>query len=728
MPSPKQTEKLANLAVAYTLLEKLGAGNFGTVWKASHNDTKQIVAIKMIDLESSDDDISEIQAEIAHLSSCWSDHVTKYYGSFVRGARLWIVMEYLAGGSCLDLLKPGVFTEAQIAIVCRELLLGLEYLHTEGKIHRDIKAANVLLSATGDVKLADFGVAAQLSSHKSQRHTFVGTPFWMAPEVIRQAGYDSRADIWSLGITAIEMAKGDPPLSEYHPMRVLFLIPKARAPALDPEEGWSEEFQDFIEKCLQKDPHDRATAKQLLQHRFIRSAKKTTDLIPLITRYQSYKSSHPSSKPNAAPSKTLNRLAEGLGGLTIDGNGYGQGTMGSEWNFDETIRGTARGIPVNLNLEDMDEGFEDEDGHGSEDAWDAKVAEMEMWDGTVKENAGDLLVAGTSAGSEMSLPMFEKQPNERNSTPPPGASASKTDPREEGEREQEDEPKTPTSASPSPSQRSLQSSSGSASSGKSTWKQRNDKVRGTVVKEGDVGDGFSTVKPMKKIDAAASQRLSMSYIGTGSVRRPNTNANTNINTNAHVFGPTPNSGPITESPTKSRPSVPLIADNFPRQTPQNQAQSQEKGANVEPEPRSLTGQALVEQVILPIISSTFSNPKHDLPAPTLESLSLLSKGFSDLSASSPELAHRLVMDILGGIRGNVAMGKEVGLGIGAGAQVELDGVDGVSGVRDEQRVDGEEIEEGEAKAKGDLVKERSAIADLLYLRWLDGLRSKGQRE
>lgn len=110
---------------------------------------------------------------------------------------------------------------------------------------------------------------------------------------------------------------------------------------------------------------------------------------------------------------------------------------------------------------------------------------------------------------------------------------------------------------------------------------------------------------MKKIDAAASQRLSMSYIGTGSVRRPNTNANTNINTNAHVFGPTPNSGPITESPTKSRPSVPLIADNFPRQTPQNQAQSQEKGANVEPEPRSLTGQALVEQVILPIISSTF---------------------------------------------------------------------------------------------------------------------------
>jgi len=161
-------------ASQYTLLEKLGTGSFGTVYKAIHNDTKQIVAIKQINLEDSDDDIGEIQQEIAHLAQCDSEYVTRYYGSFVKGYKLWIIMEYLAGGSCLDLLKAGVFSEAHIAIVCRELLLGLDYLHSEGKIHRDIKAANVLLSASGRVKLADFGVAAQLTA--TLRHTFVGTP------------------------------------------------------------------------------------------------------------------------------------------------------------------------------------------------------------------------------------------------------------------------------------------------------------------------------------------------------------------------------------------------------------------------------------------------------------------------------------------------------------------------------------------------------------------------
>lgn len=184
-------------------------------------------------------------------------------------------------------LKPGPFNEAHIAIVCRELLLGLDYLHREGKIHRDIKAANILLSSTGRVKLADFGVATQLTNIKSQRNTFVGTPFWMAPEVIEQAGYDFKADIWSLGITAMELVNGEPPNASTHPMKVLFLIPKAPAPRLEGNQ-YSRDFRDFAASCLVKDPERRPTAKELLSHRFIRGAGKVEALQELIERRQQW--------------------------------------------------------------------------------------------------------------------------------------------------------------------------------------------------------------------------------------------------------------------------------------------------------------------------------------------------------------------------------------------------------------------------------------------------------
>ncbi|KAF1991281.1 Pkinase-domain-containing protein [Aulographum hederae CBS 113979] len=277
------------MAENYQVLEELGSGSFGVVYKAIERSTGDLVAIKHIDLEGSDDDIREIQQEISLLSTCASPFVTQYKASFVRGVKLWIVMEYLGGGSCLDLLRPGAFNEAHIAIIMRELLLGLDYLHKTGKIHRDIKAANVLLSNTGKVKIADFGVAAQLTNIKSQRMTFVGTPFWMAPEVIQEAGYDFKADIWSLGITAMELANGEPPNASTHPMKVLFLIPKAPAPKL--EGNFSKEFKDFVSCCLIKDSDKRWTAKDLLKHKFVQKAGKVEALKELIERHQEYQGS-----------------------------------------------------------------------------------------------------------------------------------------------------------------------------------------------------------------------------------------------------------------------------------------------------------------------------------------------------------------------------------------------------------------------------------------------------
>ncbi|KAL2676885.1 hypothetical protein Neosp_010652 [[Neocosmospora] mangrovei] len=294
------------VAEHYQVLEELGRGSFGVVYKGIEKATGETVAIKHIDLESNDDDIQDIQAEIAVLSTCASSYVTQYKGSFLRGHKLWIVMEYLGGGSCLDLLKPANFSETHIAIVCRELLLGIQYLHTEGKIHRDIKAANVLLSETGKVKLADFGVAAQLTNIKSQRNTFVGTPFWMAPEVIQQDGYSFKADIWSLGITAMEMANGEPPLCHIHPMKVLFHIPKNPPPRL--EGNFSKEFKDFIAQCLTKDYDRRPTARELLRHRFIRNAGKVEALQELIARRQMWEANQNRQKHPIYYQETLQTM------------------------------------------------------------------------------------------------------------------------------------------------------------------------------------------------------------------------------------------------------------------------------------------------------------------------------------------------------------------------------------------------------------------------------------
>ncbi|XP_066522233.1 serine/threonine-protein kinase 4-like isoform X5 [Hoplias malabaricus] len=219
------------------------------------------------------------------MQQCNSPHVVRYYGSYFKNSDLWIVMEYCGAGSVSDIirLRNKTLSEDEIAAIVQSTLKGLEYLHFMRKIHRDIKAGNILLNSEGQAKLADFGVAGQLTDTMAKRNTVIGTPFWMAPEVIQEIGYNCVADIWSLGITAIEMAEGKPPYADIHPMRAIFMIPQNPPPTFRNPDQWTELFRDFVCQCLVKNPENRATATQLLQHPFIKSAKSSSVLKALIT-------------------------------------------------------------------------------------------------------------------------------------------------------------------------------------------------------------------------------------------------------------------------------------------------------------------------------------------------------------------------------------------------------------------------------------------------------------
>uniref|UniRef100_A0A671FGT2 non-specific serine/threonine protein kinase n=1 Tax=Rhinolophus ferrumequinum TaxID=59479 RepID=A0A671FGT2_RHIFE len=248
----------------FDVLEKLGEGSYGSVFKAIHKESGQVVAIKQVPVES---DLQEIIKEISIMQQCDSPYVVKYYGSYFKNTDLWIVMEYCGAGSVSDIirLRNKTLTEDEIATILKSTLKGLEYLHFMRKIHRDIKAGNILLNTEGHAKLADFGVAGQLTDTMAKRNTVIGTPFWMAPEVIQEIGYNCVADIWSLGITSIEMAEGKPPYADIHPMRAIFMIPTNPPPTFRKPELWSDDFTDFVKKCLVKNPEQRATATQLLQ-------------------------------------------------------------------------------------------------------------------------------------------------------------------------------------------------------------------------------------------------------------------------------------------------------------------------------------------------------------------------------------------------------------------------------------------------------------------------------
>lgn len=212
----------------YVLQGILGEGGYGRVYQALDTVRQQLVAIKIIDLESAGDEVQDAHREIAVMANLHCPHLIQYYASYVINTNLWIVMEYLDAGSLLDIIKElGPLPESFIAYIIKEILLALQYLHHERKIHRDVKAGNLLVGSDGSVKLADFGVAGQLTDSVDKRQSKIGTPFWMAPEVITESKYDGGADIWSLGITAIELATGLPPYAQkVHPFRVILLIPK----------------------------------------------------------------------------------------------------------------------------------------------------------------------------------------------------------------------------------------------------------------------------------------------------------------------------------------------------------------------------------------------------------------------------------------------------------------------------------------------------------------------
>ncbi|KAK3087188.1 hypothetical protein FSP39_002847 [Pinctada imbricata] len=231
-----------------------------------------------------DTDLQEIIKEISIMQQCDSVFIVKYYGSYFKNTDLWIVMEYCGAGSVSDImrLRNKTLNEDEIATILFDTLKGLEYLHSRRKIHRDIKAGNILLNTEGHAKLADFGVAGQLTDTMAKRNTVIGTPYWMAPEVIQEIGYDCVADIWSLGITALEMAEGKPPYGDIHPMRAIFMIPTKPPPSFRNPDKWSPEFIDFVSKCLVKNPEQRATAAELMQHEFIKNAQSRTILQKMI--------------------------------------------------------------------------------------------------------------------------------------------------------------------------------------------------------------------------------------------------------------------------------------------------------------------------------------------------------------------------------------------------------------------------------------------------------------
>eukprot|EP01118_Nematostelium_gracile_P009465 TRINITY_DN3197_c0_g1_i2.p1 TRINITY_DN3197_c0_g1~~TRINITY_DN3197_c0_g1_i2.p1 ORF type:complete len:279 (-),score=101.25 TRINITY_DN3197_c0_g1_i2:43-879(-) len=266
-------------------MKKVGEGSSGTVFSGRHHETNEKVAIKIIPYkEQTKKEAEAIRNEIFMQKTTPHECVVAYKGAFLQDSQLWIVMEYLNGGSLAEVVSICKMSEPQIAAVCKEILKALKYIHSLRRIHRDIKSDNILLGANGQVKLADFGYCAQLTESTTKRNSVVGTPYWMAPELIRGQEYSTSVDVWSLGIATLEMAEGEPPYMEFPPLRALFLIATSGSPGVKEPTKWSDSFKDFLQVCMAIDPDERLTADELLKHPFLKVACPPKNLIPLIKK------------------------------------------------------------------------------------------------------------------------------------------------------------------------------------------------------------------------------------------------------------------------------------------------------------------------------------------------------------------------------------------------------------------------------------------------------------
>ncbi|XP_061204248.1 serine/threonine-protein kinase 10-A-like [Neopsephotus bourkii] len=330
---PKQHERIrrdADPEETWLLLGELGDGAFGKVFKAQNRVTGALAAAKVIDAPS-EEELEDHVVEIEILACCDHPNITKLLDALYWDGRLWILVEFCPGGA-VDAAILGLeqgLSEEQIRGACRQLLLALQYLHGCSIIHRDIKAGNVLLTLDGDIKLADFGVSAKNSSSGQRRVSFIGTPYWMAPEVVqcevsKENPYSCKADIWSLGITLIEMAEMEPPYHELNPLRVLLKITKSQPPTLRHPKRWSEDFKDFLRRSLQKSPEERWSASQLLQHPFVMGTSGKRPLQELVAKARAAAaaeedeeegpvlSEHEDPSCPPAPLDAMGRVSEGL--------------------------------------------------------------------------------------------------------------------------------------------------------------------------------------------------------------------------------------------------------------------------------------------------------------------------------------------------------------------------------------------------------------------------------